>query len=148
MSLFDIENSVEIEIRENSIWIENNICFINSTQSFEFDFSDTIRETDCTMLIFYHGEGKFSEKPIEIETCLKSPCYIDTLFATDFFQNATILDGTSIICQQTVIVGIITKGWFKFTILKWGASSRWWSSLNCVIWNSDQMTIRKMHPTL
>ena len=110
MSLFDIENSAEIEIGENSIWIGDDICFINSTESFEFDFFGATRETDCTMFIFDHGEGEFSEQPIEIETCLKSACYIDTFFSTDFFQNTTILDGTSIICQQTVIVGIITKG--------------------------------------
>ena len=110
MSLFDIDNSAEIEIGENSIWIEDDICFINSTELFEFDFFGATRETDCTMLIFDHGEGEFSEQPIEIQTCLESACYIDTLFSTDFFQNTTILDGTSIICQQTVIVGIITKG--------------------------------------
>ena len=31
---------------------------------------------------------------------------------------------------------------------KWGASSRWWSSLYCLMRNSDLMTIGKMYPTL
>ena len=33
-------------------------------------------------------------------------------------------------------------------ILKWGASSRWSSSLYCHKRNSDEMTIGKTHPTL
>ena len=32
--------------------------------------------------------------------------------------------------------------------IKWGASSRWSSSLFCLMRNSDKMTIGKMHPTL
>ena len=32
--------------------------------------------------------------------------------------------------------------------LKWGAYSRWLSSLYCPMWNSDQMTIGTTHPTL
>ena len=38
MFLFDLESSEEIEIKENSIWIENHICFINTTEMLEFDF--------------------------------------------------------------------------------------------------------------
>ena len=33
-------------------------------------------------------------------------------------------------------------------VLKWGASSRWSSSLNCHIRKSGQITIGKTHPTL
>ena len=32
--------------------------------------------------------------------------------------------------------------------IKWGASSRWQSSLYCPMWNLDEMIIGKMHPTL
>ena len=38
MFLFDLESSEEIEIEENSIWIEDHICFINTTETLEFDF--------------------------------------------------------------------------------------------------------------
>ena len=34
------------------------------------------------------------------------------------------------------------------TIVKWGASFRWSSSLCCSMRNSDEMTTGKMHPTL
>ena len=37
---------------------------------------------------------------------------------------------------------------FKTGKLKWGASSRWPSSLYCSMRNSDQMTFGKTHPTL
>ena len=33
-------------------------------------------------------------------------------------------------------------------LIRWGASSRWFSSLYCSMRNSDQMTIPKAHPTL
>ena len=36
----------------------------------------------------------------------------------------------------------------EVTIIKWGASSRWSSSLYCPMRNSDQMAIGKTHPTL
>ena len=36
MFLFDLENSEEIEIEENSIWIEDHICFINTTETINF----------------------------------------------------------------------------------------------------------------
>ena len=38
MFLFDLETSEEIKIEENSIWIEDHICFINTTETLEFDF--------------------------------------------------------------------------------------------------------------
>ena len=38
MFLFDLESSEEIEIKENSIWIEDHICFINTTETLELDF--------------------------------------------------------------------------------------------------------------
>ena len=41
MVLFDVENSEtpdEIKIAENSIWIEDHICFINTTENLKFDF--------------------------------------------------------------------------------------------------------------
>ena len=38
--------------------------------------------------------------------------------------------------------------WILFSVLKWGASSRWSSSLYFPMRNSDEMTTGKTHPTL
>ena len=38
MFLFDLESSEEIKIKENSIWIEDHICFINTTETLELYF--------------------------------------------------------------------------------------------------------------
>ena len=37
MFLFDLESSEEIKIEQNSIWIEDHICFINTTETLKFD---------------------------------------------------------------------------------------------------------------
>ena len=37
MFLFDLENSAEIKIEANSIWIEDHICFINTTETINVD---------------------------------------------------------------------------------------------------------------
>ena len=52
MFLFDLESSEEIKIEENSIWIENHICFINTTATLEFDFpSFDVGETQAGLQI-------------------------------------------------------------------------------------------------
>ena len=38
MFMFDLESSEEIKIEENSVWIEEHICFINTTELLRFDF--------------------------------------------------------------------------------------------------------------
>ena len=40
------------------------------------------------------------------------------------------------------------RDYSKYGSIKWGASSRWSSSLSYPMWNSGGMKIGKMHPTL
>ena len=54
MFLFDFENSTEITIDENSIWIEEHICFINTTETFKFHFPnlDGTETQSCRFLAY------------------------------------------------------------------------------------------------
>ena len=109
MFLFEFENSTEITIDENSIWIEEHICFINTTETFKFHFPtlDSAETQLCTFFAYDESQGEFNEHQLQIETknCVDATCSwkIDTL------ENAKILDGTSIICDGSPHFGIVTK---------------------------------------
>ena len=109
MFLFEFENSTEIIIEENSIWIEENICFINTTASFEFNFP-TLNSDEtqlCTLFAFDDSQGEFIEHQLQIETknCVDTSCS----WKIDSVEDAKILDGTSIICEGSPHFGIVTK---------------------------------------
>ena len=110
MFLFEFENSTEIITDlENSIWIEEHICFINSTSTFKFHFSslDGAETQSCKFLAFDNSQGEFNEHQIEIETkdCVGSTCNLKI----DSLENGIILDGTSIVCNGSPNFGIVTK---------------------------------------
>ena len=110
MFLFEFENSTEISVNlDNSVWIEEHICFINTTESFKFHFSasDDAETQSCRFLAYDYSQGEFNEHQIEIETkgCVESTCS----WKIDSLENAMILDGTSIICDGSPNFGIVTK---------------------------------------
>ena len=110
MFLFEFENSTEIAINlENSIWIEEHICFINTTESFKFHFPtlDGDESQSCAFMAYDDSQGEFNEHEIEIETkdCVDSTCS----WKIDSLENAMILDGTSIVCNGLPNFGIVTK---------------------------------------
>lgn len=110
MFLFELKTSTEIKIEENSIWIEDQICFINTTDTSKFDFQifDGSETQSCTILVFDKSEGKVKERQLEVETngCLNTPC---ALQFDSKLPHETILDGTVITCDQPTYFGIITK---------------------------------------
>ena len=107
--LFEFENSTEIVIEENSIWIEEHICFINITSNFKFHFPilDDADTQNCTILAFDNSQGEFIEKQIEVET--KNS--VDSFYSlkTDFLDNSMVLDGTLISCNGSSNFGIVSK---------------------------------------
>ena len=107
--LFDQKTYDELTIPQNSIWIDENICYINTTdisklsvQSLEFEGTQT-----CSVDVF--GVEEFNEHhfDLEIEQCFDSPCILE--IDENMFQNGTILNGTSVSCRQSNQFGIITK---------------------------------------
>ena len=109
MFLFDFENSTEITIEENSIWIEEHICFINTTETVKFYFPtlDGVENQVCTFFAYDDSQGKFNEHQLQIETknCIDSTCSLKI----DSIENAKILVGSSIICEGSPHFGIVTK---------------------------------------
>ena len=109
MFLFEFENSTEITIEENSVWIEEHICFINTTETFKFHFPtlDSAETQLCTFFAYDESQGKFNEHQLQIETknCVDSTCS----WKIESLESAKILDGTSIICEGSPHFGIVTK---------------------------------------
>ena len=110
MFFFEFENSTEIAVNlENSIWIEEQICFINTTETFKFYFPalDGAETLSCTFLAYDYSQGVFNEHQIEIETksCVDYTCS----WKINSFENEIILDGTFIVCNGSPNFGILTK---------------------------------------
>ena len=107
----DLENSEELTIEKNSFWIEDSICFINKTKSFEFDFpnSNGTEKQLCSILMYDKIQGQFNEHNLEINTsdCFENPCELD--IDSELHYNETILNGTSIVCEHASHLGIVTK---------------------------------------
>ena len=110
--LFDSKTYDELTFDENSIWIEDNICFINTTVISKISVPSLKVEgkQTCSVDVFDEGEFKEQHFDLEIKQCLNSTCSLtidDNLVA-----NGTILNGTSVLCRQSNQFGIITKSKF------------------------------------
>ena len=110
MFLFEFENSTEIPVNfDNSVWIEEHMCFINTTATFKFHFPalDSAETQSCTFLAYDDSHGEFNEHQLEIVTksCVDSICS----WKIDSLENEIILDGTSIVCNGSPNFGIVTK---------------------------------------
>ena len=114
LMLFDLEAYEEIPIGLNSIWNEEHVCFINTTEIEEMNFAtfNNKEPQSCSTLAFDESEGQFIEHQLEIKLkkCFDSPCS----FKIDpkLFQNRTILNGTSVVCDEANQIGIVTKSKF------------------------------------
>ena len=99
----------EISIENSSIWIGNDLCFINLTEKSPLDFavSDWNKTLNCNILAFDENEYEFRELELEINQndCFEDSCvsYVDP----KKFQNMTFLDGISIICPLSMDFGIM-----------------------------------------
>ena len=116
ISLFDIETNAEIFFEENSIFMTEHICLINTTSiekaKFpQFDQLDN-QNQNCSVSAFNESEGQFydHELDIDINDCFLSPCQLT--IGANFQQNATVLNGASLKCDQSKHFGIISNGEF------------------------------------
>ena len=113
--LFDSKTHEQLTFDENSIWIEENICLINTTEISRitvpsFDFQGKER---CSIVTFDELEGKFNEYQLDLEInkCFNTSCSLT--IDDNMFHNETILNGTSVLCRQANHFGIVTKGKFQ-----------------------------------
>ena len=119
LTLFDLETFEEIPIGSNSIWIEEHACLINTTeiQAMNFPTFDIEDAQSCSTLSFDESEGQFTENQLDIEIgkCFDAPCFLKV--DSDLFRNGTILNGTSVVCDEANQIGIITKSEFYFSLI-------------------------------
>ena len=107
--LFDQKTYDELTIPENSMWIDENICLINTTdisklsvENLEFEEKQT-----CVVDVFDDGEFKEHHFDLEVKQCFGFPCTYT--IDDNLFENGTILNGTSVLCRQSNQFGTITK---------------------------------------
>ena len=109
IGLFDIETDVDIEVEKNSMWLEEHICFISTSENKNFDFPAITSDNKklCSINAFDELSGKFKELQLELElqNCFGVPCVTDI----DLSENETILNGSSVVCQKSSYFGVITK---------------------------------------
>jgi len=99
------------EIYFDSVLIENDICIINNinkTHDPEGIFSYTNDNDDCSITVYNNHIEDFVEKKIDVKnvTCLNQTCYLES----DFSAFETILIGTSILCRNSSIFGMVITG--------------------------------------
>ena len=107
--LFDSKTYEELKFDESSMWIDENICFINTTEISKTNVPRYKVEGKQTCSVDVFGVEEFNEHhfDLEIEQCFDSPCILE--IDENNFQNGTILNGTSVSCRQSNQFGIITK---------------------------------------
>ena len=114
VTLFDLETYEEIPIRTNSLWIEEHVCFINTTKIGMINFSsfDNDEVQTCTTMTYEESEGEFTQYQLDIQigSCFDSPCSLNIVP----IQNGRIFNGTSVVCEPSGQIGIITKSKLYF----------------------------------
>ena len=120
--LYDLTNSKEVSIDEKMFWDEDHICFINTTDTFEIDVAitnDDIKQS-CSIITYDNTEEKFDEQIFElrINKCFDYSCIFN--IDSESLTNHIILNGTSISCDESRYIGIVTRS--KSLILH-----RWYS---------------------
>lgn len=107
--LRDLETLNEFELGFNSFWTEENLCLINTTEIFEFNYPICNFEDkrNCMMLIYDVAIEQFIEHEIQLKIngCFESICSLKI----DLNSNQIILNGTSILCDQSSHLAIVTK---------------------------------------
>ena len=112
ISIYDLEKSSDIEVQANSILIEADICFINTTShepEFNFIEMDSLSSVECSIKVLHNQNGELREQSItiDIETCEDNSCW--TSFDYQTFVNDTVLIGSPVTCFQSIF-GIVDNG--------------------------------------
>ena len=122
--LYDLTYS-KVLIDDKMFWVEDNICFINTTDTFEIDLAitrDDIQQS-CLIMTYNNTEEKFDEQifQLRIDECFENSCIFN--IDSELLTNHIILNGTSISCDESRYIGIVTRS--KSLILY-----RWYSERN------------------
>ena len=111
--LYDLTNSKEVSIDAKIFWVEDNICFINTTDKFEIDVAidvaDEVIQQSCSVMAYDKTEQKFDAQIFEvtINKCFENNCIFK--IDSELLKNHIILNGTSIRCDESTYLGIVTN---------------------------------------
>ena len=109
--LYDLNNSKEVSMDDKMFLVEDNICFINTTDAFEIDVatSNEVIQQSCTIMTYDKSEEQFAAQifQLRIDKCFENNCEIKLDY--ELSRNHIILNGTSIRCNASTYLGIITK---------------------------------------
>lgn len=118
LSLYDLNNSKDIPLDENSLWLEDSICLINKIEEIEFISSITDNETYrlCSLSMYDYENERFNKQTLKFKIigCFDSPCQIK--IDSKLYQNQIILNGTLIVCENSAQSAIVTKS--KYSLIK------------------------------
>ena len=113
--LHDLNNSEDILIDEDSLWVEDSICLINKTEVIDFNFSMNDYEIyrQCSLSMYDNHQERFNDHKFDLKIlgCFDSPC--ELAIDSNLYQNQTILNGTLIICENSIHSAIIIKSKYK-----------------------------------
>ena len=118
MIFFDAVNSEELYIKNGSVWTEETICLINSSNNFEIDFPipDVDVKELCSIAIYEKNQNDFKTREFEIDVsdCFQFACHLE--MNSELFENEVILNGTLVQCDQSSYFGIVTKSKFSYSL--------------------------------
>ena len=108
---YDLTNSNEVLMDDKMFWAEDNICFISTTDALEIDVAITneVIQQSCTIMTYDKSEEQFAAQifQLRIDKCFENNCVIKLDY--ELSRNHVILNGTSIRCNASTYLGIITK---------------------------------------
>ena len=109
----DQENSTDFKVETYSTLVNEHICFINTTQSIEFNFNNWnfSQSIQCSMKVFQNKNGDIYDHNIFVDTenCNDNLCWSN--YDKNAFVNVTILLGAPISCDGSIF-GILKNGMF------------------------------------
>ena len=113
--LYDLTNSKEVSIDEKIFWVEDYMCLISTTDTFEIDvaITDDVNPQSCSIMTYDITEEKFDAQIFElrINECFENNCIFK--IDSELLKNHIILNGTSIRCDESTYSGIVTKSKFS-----------------------------------
>ena len=106
--IFDIVNLKEIAIGVQSIWMNDDVCLINKPNDSVIIFSNLNQASNCSILIYDHEQEDFAKKDFQFDdsTCSQQSCDLESYVN----QNESLLNGSTIICQDSFIFAMVQSG--------------------------------------
>ena len=109
--LTSLRTNSAIGIETKEYLVNENICLFNTTPSYDPGLSNeyVVGKQNCSISMFDIEKLQFNEYNVQIQIndCYSNPCRIQ--IDSKKIQNKLILNGTSILCNQSSFFGIVLQ---------------------------------------